>query len=145
MRPGGHPPTRSFLSQAWKVGSLPWIAGVRRQAWTLRRSTSKPNSGSLEDTDPEGRHKKGPEPRAADNGEETDPALKPKPLSGNGGDLQALTVRQGRIGGPQSGPLTNLPGKQHPTEWDFRDRWVIGFPTNKVGLWGGLAKAPVEA
>lgn len=78
-------------------------------------------------------------------GEETDLALKPKPLSGNGRGLKALTVRQGRIGGPQVGPLTNLPGKQHPTEWDFRDRWVIRFPTHKVGLWGGLAEAPVEA
>lgn len=26
---------------------------------------------------------------------------------------------------PQVGPLTSLPGKQYPTEGDFRDRWVI--------------------
>lgn len=45
---------RSFLSQAWKVGSLHWKAGVRRQAWNLQKSTSKSNSGSLEDADPEG-------------------------------------------------------------------------------------------
>lgn len=45
---------RSFLSQAWKVGSLHWKAGVRWQAWNLQRSTSKSNSGSLEDADPEG-------------------------------------------------------------------------------------------
>lgn len=35
-------------------GSLHWKAGVRRQAWDLQRSTSKSNSGSLEDADPEG-------------------------------------------------------------------------------------------
>lgn len=45
---------RSFLSQAWKVGSLHWKGRVRRQAWNLQRSTSKSNSGSLEDADPEG-------------------------------------------------------------------------------------------
>lgn len=77
---GGHPPTRSFLSQAWRMGSLPWIAGVRRQAWTLQRSTSKSNSGSPEDTDPEGRHKKGPEPRAADNGGRDRPGPEAKAL-----------------------------------------------------------------
>lgn len=77
---------RSFLSQAWKVGSGYLVTGVGRQAWTLRRSTSKSNSGALEDTDPKGRQKD-PEPKTADSGEETDLALEPKPLSGNGGGL----------------------------------------------------------
>lgn len=91
----------SFLSQAWKVGSCYLVAGVGRQAWTLQRSTSKSNSGSLEDKDPKGRQK-GPEPKTADSGEKQ--ALEPKPLSGNGGGLQALTVRQGRIGCPKWAP-----------------------------------------
>lgn len=37
-------------------------------------------------------------------GEDTDLALGPKPLSSNGGGLQALTVRQGRMVAPSGTP-----------------------------------------
>lgn len=109
-----HMPIRSLLSPARKGSSLWRGTGSRRQVGPPEGGTSsRSQAADPWKTDPKGRQKAGPKPRAASVDQRrrgTRPALETVALVCTGGRSQGLSEAGTRKKGLPGGPPTTLPG-----------------------------------